>query len=73
MKEIKEILEMFEPTQEFIDSLTARGPYVILTKSNVLKTAYFYRYKTVPPKFEEVSRYPQKYPMEQVKYIFRTK
>ena len=73
MEDIKEVLEMFEPTAEFIASLTERGPYIILTKTGILKTAYFYTYKTVPPKFEETSKYPSKYTMSQIKYIFKLK
>jgi len=79
MEDIREVLEMFESTQEFIDSLTnhkqttTHGPFIIITKEDLLKHVYFCTYKTIPPKFEDTCKYPHRYTLSDVKYIFKLK
>lgn len=73
MEDIREVLEMHIPTHELMNSVQGSGPFVILTTDGDLKTAHFWRYKTVAPKFEENCRYPNRYTMDEVKYIFLKK
>lgn len=73
MEDIRDVLEMLEPTAEVIASLNQHDTYIVLLKGGTLTHAHLCRYKTVAPKFEETCRYPSRFVVEDVKYIFKKK
>lgn len=72
MEDIREVLEMLEPTPEVLATLREYGTYIILTKWGLREVIYC-TYTTVPPKFQETCRSPSRYTMDAVKYIFKVK
>lgn len=73
MEDIREVLEMFEPTMQVINSLEDRHNYIVMDKYGNLADMIFHRYKTTEAKFKEDRPYCDYYTRGMLKYIFKKK
>jgi hypothetical protein len=73
MEDIREVLKMFEPTMEVINSLINRNSYIVMTKTGQIADMVFFRFKTVEIKFKKEGPYHDYYTKDELKYIFKKK
>jgi hypothetical protein len=73
MAEIKEVLEIFEPTEEVVADLLQYRRYIVKIKgTNALRELKFHRYASVAPKFVSDDQ-GSRYTMDQIDYIVKLK
>ena len=69
MEDIRDILELREPTMEFVSTLKEGKHYCIILNGGAVTVASLVFYKTTTPKFIETCRYPGRYEPAAIKYI----